>query len=83
MFGSEGTWWTVLRPAFKPLVIYLLAALLWSLFGLLSPTTPLHYKEYSLPVLAIEVGGHISFGFLAADDRVRCAERDQRRAPNQ
>ncbi len=39
--------------------------MLWSLFGLLSPTTPLHYKEYSLPVLAVEVGGHLSFGFLA------------------
>jgi len=65
LFGLVGRWWAVLRPAFKPLVIYLLAALLWSLFGLLSPTTPLHYKEYSLPVLAIEVGGHISFGFLA------------------
>ncbi|TLY01148.1 MAG: hypothetical protein E6K95_07290 [Thaumarchaeota archaeon] len=65
MFGSEGRGWTLLRPAFKPLVIYLLAALFWSLFGLLAPTTPLHYKEYSLPVLAIEIGGHLSFGVLA------------------
>jgi len=46
-------------------VIYLITASLWSLFGLLSPTTPLHYKEYSLPVIAVEVGGHLSFGFLA------------------
>ena len=56
---------TLLRPAFKPLSIYLFTALLWSLFGLVSPTTPLHYREYTLPLLAIEVGGHLSFGFLA------------------
>src|SRR5438132_2122896 len=65
MFGSEERGWTFLRLAFKPLLIYLLTALLWTLFGLLSPTTPFHYKEYSLPLLAIEVGGHLSFGFLA------------------
>ncbi len=65
MFRSEGRGWTFLRPAFKPLAIYLLAALLWSLFGLLSPTTPLHYREYSLTLLAIEVMGHLAFGFLA------------------
>ena len=65
MFSSEVRGWTFLRPAFKPLLIYLLTALLWSIFGLLSPTIPFHYKEYSLPLLAIEVGGHLSFGFLA------------------
>ena len=65
MFGSEERGWTFLRLAFKPLLIYLLTALLWTLFGLLSPTTPFHYKEYSLPLLAIEVGGHLSFGFFA------------------
>jgi len=65
MFGWEERGWTFLRPAFKPLAIYLLAALLWSLFGLISPTTPLHYKEYSLPLLAIEISGHLSFGLLA------------------
>jgi len=65
VFSSEVRGWTFLRPAFKPLLIYLLTALLWTLFGLLSPTTPFHYKEYSLPLLAIEVGGHLSFGFLA------------------
>ena len=64
MFGSDARGWT-LRRAFKPLVIYLFTALVWSLFGLLSQTAPLHFKEYSLPVLAIEVGGHLSFGFLA------------------
>src|SRR5438309_10359428 len=65
MFGSEERGWTFLRLAFKPLLIYLLTALLWTLFGLLSPTTPFHYKEYSLPLLAIEVGGPLSFGFFA------------------
>ena len=65
MLSSEARGWTFLHPAFKPLVIYLLTAIVWSLLGLLSPTTPLHYKEYSISLLAIEVGGHLSFGFLA------------------
>ena len=65
MFSSDVRGWTFLRRSSKPILIYLLTALLWSLFGLLSPTTPVHYKEYSLPLLALEVGGHLSFGFLA------------------
>jgi hypothetical protein len=65
VFSPDVRGGTFLRRSFKPIVIYLLTALLWSLFGLLSPTAPLHYKEYSLPLLAIEVGGHLAFGFLA------------------
>jgi hypothetical protein len=45
---------------------YTIVSFLWSGFGFLSPTTPVHLHEYSLGALAQEVGGHVLFGVAAA-----------------
>ncbi len=44
---------------------YTALAFLWSGIGLLSPTTPIHFHEYSFPALLTEIGGHFLFGLAA------------------
>jgi LexA-binding, inner membrane-associated putative hydrolase len=44
---------------------YGIAALAWSLFGLLTPAAPAHFHEYSLSAFLVEVGGHMAWGLAA------------------
>jgi len=46
--------------------VYAALAFVWSAFGFLTPTTPVHFHEYAFPAVVTEVGGHVLFGAVAA-----------------
>jgi len=46
-------------------LFYSSISLLWSMVGFLSPAPPIHYHEYALPSLVIEILGHALFGIAA------------------
>lgn len=57
-------------PSLKWLVrlgtIYGLTAVAWSLAGFFSPVSPLGLHEYSVSSFAVEIGGHMLWGLIAA-----------------
>jgi hypothetical protein len=58
--------WNAIVWASRLAIIYSAIAFLWSFIGFTSPSTPVHLHEYSLPLFAREVGGHVVFGVVAA-----------------
>jgi hypothetical protein len=46
-------------------LLYTVLSFLWSLTGFISPTSAVRFHEYTLPSLAVEILGHISFGIFA------------------
>jgi hypothetical protein len=56
-------------------LLYCILSIAWSLTGFVSPSPPVHYHEYSLTSLAMEILGHLLFGVVAglATRQVRSA----------
>lgn len=52
--------------ALIPLLAYVVFSFVWSLLGFASPVPPAHLREYTLGTFAVEVGGHLLFGAVAA-----------------
>jgi hypothetical protein len=46
-------------------LLYSAISFLWSSVGFISPTPPVHYHEYALPSIMIEILGHALFGVAA------------------
>jgi len=53
-------------PLVKLTFAFIILAFIFSLVGFLHPEPAVQNHEYSLPLLAVEVVGHFSFGFVAS-----------------